>query len=49
MSVLNTIDDYDSFINSTDNEKDDINIIGIYSLLSIPASALLISLTNKIK
>ena len=46
MYVLNFIADYDSFINSTNNENEDINNVFKYSLLTIPGSIILICLTG---
>ena len=38
MYVLNITDEYDSFLDCTDNENDDISVIVKYLLLSIPES-----------
>ena len=48
MYVLNISDEYDSFINYTDIENNDINIIIEYLLLSIPSSILLLYLISLI-
>ena len=43
MYVLNITDDYDEFINSTDIEKDNIDIILSTLFLSIPSGVLILS------
>ena len=42
MHVLNKTDEYDIFINCTDNDNDDIIIIIKFLLLSVPSSILLL-------
>ena len=42
MFVLNFSDDYNNIINNTQNEKNHINIIIKYLLLSMPSAILLL-------
>ena len=46
--MLSITDEYDSFINCTDNKKDDIIINVKFLLLSVPGSVLLLSLIGLI-
>ena len=46
--VLNITDEYSSFTNSTNNDNEDVNIIGKYLLLIIPSSVFLLSVFSLI-